>query len=216
MKKRGTPEQRRETPRATEREELAKKWAENRDRHVPPGGPPQLGAESQYFADLRERVSNWNRKISAKGEAIDAKDINGSDVIEVLELAGALTNDPAYREAIKSMRLHRLERGGLRRAFQDLQRRHGHVDDQSSLFDMIETYQFELGLEKAEASGQPVVKESVQRATEHAVAATGFPGASFATVVDTIRHAFEKREQRDADEQQYLAELHGLPWPPAQ
>ena len=199
--------------RDAERRELEARWEENRKRREA-GWPSLTGATDQYSNELCTKVRNWNRKPNKKGKAVDAKDINCDDVMEVLALASALTNDPAYTAAQKAMRLHRLDKGGLRRAFQDLLLRHGHdqVPDLGSPDtvdghpdDVVQQYMGEFGYE-------------FRQAVEHVVANIGMPGTSFADAVDRVRKAyptrdqkaFAKREQREADRRQYLEELHGL------
>lgn len=238
---RGPSKTRRQSPRDEERQRLEARWEKNRMRReagrraelvalsttrtfdaagnqvtMRRHGKRALAAQrahDQYFAELRDRVRNWNRKPAKLGEASesssdvkDAKYINGADVMEVLALASALTNHPAYDAARKAMRLHRLDGGGLRRAFHELQRRHGHnqilnlgssdtVDGRP--YDTVQRYKDEFGY-----------KSDIQ-AIRHIVADTGTPGQSFANAVESARKAYARRERDEAERQQYLEELHG-------
>jgi hypothetical protein len=163
----------------------------------------EIGDMHRNASELEMRVERWNRK---NGRTVDAKDINGSDVVEVLKLAAALTGHPAYLEVIEVMPLHRLKRGGLRRAFVGLQRRHGHIDQTAVALvvrgfgdndSVIEQYMSECGY-------------SFRQAVEHAVADFGVPGHNFGDAVDKTRKAFARRDKLEAEREAYAAELSGL------
>jgi hypothetical protein len=141
-------------------------------------------ATDQYFSEVQAKVQRWNKEIS------------GDDVMEILELALALTNHPAYEAAREAMILHRLHSGGLRRAFQKLQRRH-HEPPEFSCADSVSWY-----MEEAEYG--------LRRAVEHVVADLGIPASSFAGAVEKVRKAYAIREQYKAERRRYLEELHGL------
>ena len=117
-------------------------------------------------------------------------------MIEVLELASRLTNHPAYEAAVKAMRLHRLDRGGLRRALHDLQRRHGHIEPHDYAQPIV-LYMTELDY-------------SYRQAIEHVVASMGIPGHSFSDAVEKVRKAYPKGDLRKKQREQelYLEELH--------
>jgi hypothetical protein len=139
--------------------------------------------DAEHFAELRAKVQNWNRKPSKNGKDEDVKNITGADVMEVLALAFALTNDPAYETAMEAMKLHKLDNGGLRQPFKNLQRRHGH-DQVPTLYapevhDTVQEYMDEFGYE-------------FRQAIDHIVADFGMPGASFKSAVDEARKAYAK------------------------
>ena len=120
--------------------------------------------------------------------------------MEVLNLAFILTNHPAYAAAQKAMILHRLDTGGLKRAFTKLLRRHDEPPELSCVLscepfpDNVSWYMEEYGY-------------PLRRAVEHVVADQGIPGTSFSDAVDKVRKAYAKREQYEADRQRYLKEL---------
>ncbi len=184
-----------------------------------------ITATDKRFAELREKVESWNRRPGKNGDKVaDVKDISGEDVSEILALAYALTNHPAYEEARKAMILHRL-RGGLRQSFKDLQKRHGHhlqqsaisacvvrnVDGYSFIDEIVELHKEDIAAEKPRPLlGHPKARELRRAAVEYLVANLGIPGTSFENAVEMVRKADEMREQLEAQEQQYLEELHGL------
>jgi hypothetical protein len=206
--------ERRQRPRDDERQELEARWEENCKRRK--AGWPPIPADlelfgdntarhtthtfdaqgepvtkelrgmdawknarvmDQYSATLREKVARW----------INRKEISGEDVMEVLGLALALTNHPAYDAARKAMHLHRLDTGGLKRAFRKLQRRHNPLPEDSCA-DCVTWYIDEFGY-------------GLRRAVEHVVADLGIPGTSFADAVDKVRKAYRKHEQHAAERQ---------------
>jgi hypothetical protein len=197
------PPSRRARPREDERRQLAARWEENCKGRKAGSPSDAFQAINEHFAGLRARVQNWNRKpgdVGKDGKVKDVKDISGADVVEVLTLAFALTNDPAYEAARKAMKLHRLDKGGLRSAFVKLQRLHGH-DQVPSLYgldvhDTVREYMDEFGYESLQA-------------IDHIVADVGMPGTSFANAVEKARKAYAKREVYEAERQQYLEELSG-------
>jgi hypothetical protein len=152
-------------------------------------------AINNHSAELCAKVQNWNRKRGKDGKVGDVKDISGEDVIDILEIAGALTNHPAYAAARKALILHRLHRGGLRRAFHKLLHRHGH-DQVPDLNDTVQWYMDEFDYNS-------------RRAIEHVVANMGVSGTSFANAVDKTRKAYAKRERHEVERQKYHEELSG-------
>jgi hypothetical protein len=152
-----------------------------------------IAAHKQHFADLRAKVESWNKETPDK----KAKEISGEDVMEVLDLAFALTNHPAYEAARQAMRLHRLDAGGLRRAFLNLQRRHHDDSPVRCAADSVDWYMDEFGYK-------------FRRAVEQVVASDGVPGTCFDDAVDKVRKAYAKREQHEVEKQRYRAELAGL------
>lgn len=195
---------RRATPPSPKDTELARKSAistlytfdaDGKEMIIPRRGDralAEIAATDKYFAELRTKVEGWNRKRGKNGEHGDAKDINGRDVMEVLALASALTNNPAYEAARKAMRLHRLDKGGLRRAFRNLQRRHGH-DLAPDLSLNVAQYIDQFGYGR-------------RQAIEHVVADLGVPGKTFESAVNRLLKAFARRTERG----RYFKELHGL------
>jgi hypothetical protein len=226
-------ERRRSTPRADERRELAARWEENCKRgkagwaltteelerygdlaqvtsHIlavdaqgktvtvttelrGADARASIAAHKQHLADLRAKVESWNKETPDK----KAKEISGEDVMEVLDLAFVLTNHPAYEAARKALRLHRLDAGGLRRAFLNLQRRHHNDSPVRCAADAIDWYMDEFGYK-------------FRRAVEQVVANEGVPGTCFDDAVEKVRKAYARREQHEAERQQYLEELNGL------
>jgi hypothetical protein len=146
----------------------------------------------QYFAEQLAMVKNWNKKPSGK----DVKEISGDDVMEILKIAGMLTNHPAYAAAREAMILHQLNTGGLRRAFLNLYHRH-HEPPEHWVADSVDFHMEEFGYK-------------FRRAVEHTVATWGIPGASFLDAVDKVRKAYARREQHEAEQQRYFGELAGM------
>jgi hypothetical protein len=135
-------------------------------------GKPMWIAEQEivrYNVELGDKVKSWKNK----------KEISGKDVMEILGLALMLTNDPAYAAARKAMIRHRLDTGGLKRAFSNLHRRH-HEPPERSCTEDISWY----------------LKEgySLTEAAEHVVADHGIPGTTFSSTVDKVRKAYAKRK----------------------
>jgi hypothetical protein len=157
-----------------------------------------INARYQYFAELRARVEGWNKGTPDK----KAKEISGENVMEVLDLAFALTNHPAYEAAREAMRLHRLNKGGVRRAFLNLLRRHHEPPEYSCVLsvepepDSVTWYMEEYGFK-------------LRKAVEYVVASEGIPGASFDDAVEKVRKAYAKHEKHAAEQQRYLSELAG-------
>jgi hypothetical protein len=205
--RRGPPQSRPVRPREDERRQLAARWEENYKRRKAGSPSAAIQAIDEHFAKLRTKVQNWNRKPGKDDKVSDVKDISGADVMEVLALAFALTNDAAYEADREAMRLHRLDKGGLRRAFGNLQKRHGH--DQAPDFyyspDIVDGQQYNIVQQYMDEFGF-----KSRRAIEHVVADLGMQGTSFADAVDKARKAYEKREVHEAERQQYLEELSGL------
>jgi hypothetical protein len=160
----------------------------------------EIEAIDRHFDKLRDKVESWNKKVEGGGRV---REISGEDVMGVLEMASALTNDPAYEAAIRAMRRHRLDIGGLRRSFLDLHRRHVVPAEVSCVLsvepepDPVTRYIEEYGY-------------SVRQAVEHVVADQGINGQSFQSVVDKVLENYAKREQLEAERQRYLNELNGL------
>jgi hypothetical protein len=138
----------------------------------------------RYCIELGNKVRGWKNK----------KEVSGEDVMEILEIALMLTNDPAYAAARKAMIRHRIDIGGLKRGLLNLHRRH-HEPPERFCTERISWY----------------LKEgySLREAAEHVVADEGIPGNSFLDAVDKVRKAYAKREQHEAERQQYLHELGG-------
>jgi hypothetical protein len=149
----------------------------------------------QRIAELQAKVDRWPNR----------KELNGQDIIEVLELAFALTNNPAYRAAQDAMGLHRLDRDGLKRAFVNLLRRHFEPPELSAVADS--------GFEDSPDSVTWFMEEfgyGLREAVEHVVAADGIPGPTFEAAVEKVRKAYSKRKIHSAEREQYLNELSGL------
>jgi hypothetical protein len=213
-------ERRRATPRVDERGELKVRWEENCKRRKA-GWPPTpevrelLGEGLASYVEHRfdeqgnpvtttlrgDRALIASRKLDQDIAKQHTKvkswngEISGKDVMEVLELAGMLTNDPAYDAAQKAMRVHRLNTGGLKRAFLNLLRRH-HERPEYSCIDNVTWYMEEYGF-------------NLRRAVEHVVASQGIPGTSFDDAVDKVRKAYAKRGKHEAERQRYRSELAG-------
>jgi hypothetical protein len=128
----------------------------------------------------------------------------------VLELAASLTNHPAYYAALNAMHLHRLDRGGLRHAFKNLQKRHGH-DDSPSDHSYAPQIGELVGLD-LHAIDENVYKHddgrkcTLLQAIEYVVAIFGVNGDTFESAVKRIQKAYNERDDR----QQYLNELIGF------
>jgi hypothetical protein len=198
-----TPRRRPPSPRKDERQELETRWEESlKRRKAYPS--PYWQAQERYLAELGVKVRKWNRRPTKGGKDVDAKDISGASIMDALNLAFALTNHPAYEAARKAMRLHRLDRGGLRRAFLKLQRRHGH-DQVPCLYGRL----YELDVHDSVQEYMDEFGYKLRQAIEHIVADVGMPGTSFADAVDKARKDYAKREIHDAERQQYLEELSG-------
>jgi hypothetical protein len=142
----------------------------------------------RYMVELGRKVRSWENK----------KEISGKDVMEILGIALMLTNDPAYAAARKAMIRHRLDTGGLKRAFSNLQHRH-HEPPERRCMQSISSY----------------LKEGygLREAFEHVVADEGIPGTSFSNAVDKVRKAYPMRKQHEAERQRYLEELRDPPRP---
>jgi hypothetical protein len=138
----------------------------------------------RYIIELSAKVKSWKNKMA----------ISGGEVMEILGLALMLTNDPAYAAARRAMIRHKLDTGGLKRAFVNLQRRH-HEPPERSCADSVSWY----------------LKEgyTLREAAEHVVANEGIPGNSFSDAVEKVRKAYARREQHEAERQKYLKKLHG-------
>jgi hypothetical protein len=138
----------------------------------------------RYCRELGTKVRGWENK----------KEISGQDVREILGIALMLTNDPAYAAARKAMIRHRIDTGGLKRGLLNLHRRHHeppeHLCTKSISWYLKEGY-------------------SLREAIEYVVAEEGIPGRSFSDAVEKVRKAYAKREQHEAERQQYLNELGG-------
>jgi hypothetical protein len=140
---------------------------------------------------------------------VRAKEISGQDVMAVLEIASMWTNDPAFEAAMQAMRRHRLDAGGLRRGFLALVDRHhtppevacvlSNGFDPDDVTEYIETYKNETGKDC-----------SVRQAVENVVARQGIPGQSFPSVVERVLDNYRRREQIEAEREQYRNERRGL------
>jgi hypothetical protein len=150
-------------------------------------------ARDQRFAELQAKVEAWPNR----------KEIAGEDVMEILGISFALTNNAAYEKAQEAMKLHRLDKGGLARAFKTLQRRHREPPEYSCVMsvepepDNVTWYREEFGY-------------SVREAAAHVAADQGIPGTSFDNAVEKVRAAYARRKQLDAEHHRYLGELSGL------
>jgi hypothetical protein len=115
--------------------------------------------------------------------------------MEILGIALMLTNDPAYAAARKAMIRHRIHTGGLKHGFLKLHRRH-HEPPEHCCADSVSWH----------------IKEgySLREAAEHVAADEGIPGTSFRDAADKVRKAYARREQHEAERQQYLNDLGGL------
>jgi hypothetical protein len=148
-------------------------------------------AVNRHFAKQLETVRKWERKLCDEY------------VMEMLKLATMLTNDPAYESAQKAMIRHRLNKGGLKRAFLKLLDRHHEPPEYACVSstepwpDVVTQYMEERGY-------------GLRKAVEHAVADLGIPGTSFADAVDKVRKAYARRKQHEVERQRYLEELHGI------
>jgi hypothetical protein len=187
----GPMSKRRRSNRADERLELEALWAANCKQRGA-SLPPDWHAIEQHFAEQLTKVNTWNKKPSGK----DVKEISGEDVMEILEIASMLTNHPAYEAARRALMLHRLDRGGLRRAFLKLRRRHAPPPEHAAA-DCVDWYRGEFSY-------------GFRRAVEHVVANLGVPGTSFENAVEKTRKAYTRRAQHKAEQQRYLEQLHGL------
>jgi hypothetical protein len=140
-------------------------------------------AIERHLAKLRDKVENWNKKVDG-GKRV--KEISGEDLMEVLEMASMLTNDPAYEAARQAMRRHLLDAGGLRRSFLALVDRHITPPEVSCVLsvepepDNVTWYIEEYGYNE-------------RQAVEHVVADLGIDGAPFQAVVDRVRPRRRKR-----------------------
>jgi len=152
-------------------------------------------AMDERLAKMRDSVENWNKKVDG-GKRV--KEISGKDVMEVLEIASMLTDNPAFEAARRAMRLYQLDSGGLRRGFLALRDRHIAPPEVACVLsvepepDNVTWYIEEYGYTKL-------------RAIEHVVANQGIPGASFERVVERVGRNYNKRKQLKDKRQQYRA-----------
>jgi hypothetical protein len=171
-------------------------------------------AMNDRLAELGAKVENWNRKRGKEGTVQDlVKNLSGEVVMEILEIAGALTNHPAYEAARKAMVLHRLDTGGLRRAFSKLQRRHGHdrgTPDHLYADDIEALIGQQLHAIDDNVYENDEGECSDLQAVEYVVAMFGIEGETFDSVVKRVHKAYTERAEREAHRQQYLKELVGF------
>jgi hypothetical protein len=183
---------RRSRPREDERSELEQRWKENFERRKRERETPLWDEFDRRFAEQRSKVKGWKLEI------------RGEDVMEVLELAFMLTNNPAYESARKAMVLHRLHKGGLKRRFFRSAQSPPPAGRIACIWPDADDWPNPMT--------QYVVEEGygVTRAAEHVVASLGLPGTCFSDAVDKLRKAYAKREKIEAERQRYSNELHGL------
>jgi hypothetical protein len=157
-----------------------------------------MRAHDRYLAELQAKVVAWpNRKA-----------ISGADVMEILKLCFELTNHPAYEAARKAMILHRLDRRGLKQAFNRLQRRHhappevscvvgSGLEDLGGEPDCVTWFMEEFGYSKREA-------------VEHAAASWGIPAPTLEKAAEKVRQAYAKRHILRREQEQYWNEIQGV------
>jgi hypothetical protein len=133
----------------------------------------------RYNIESGIKVRRWKNK----------KEFSGKDVMEILGIALMLTNDPAYAAAREAMIRHRIHTGGLKHGFLKLHRRH-HEPPEHCCADSVSWH----------------IKEGyrLREAAEHVAADEGIPGTSFRDAADKVRKAYARREQHEAERQQYL------------
>jgi hypothetical protein len=168
-------------------------------------------AMNDRLAELCAKVQNWNRRRGKGGKVQDVvKNLSGEVVMEILEIAGALTNDPAYEATRKAMILHRLDTGGLRSAFGKLLRRHGHdqgTPDHLYADDIEALIGQQLHAIDDDVYENDEGESSDLQAVEYVVAMFGIEGETFDSVVARVHKAYKERGQHEARRQQYLNEL---------
>jgi hypothetical protein len=177
-------------PREEELAKLRALWRVNRNRRDIFGLPLWWSPDGQQAQQLA-KVRDWKNK----------KNISGKDVIEILEIAGTLTKHPAYQAAQDALVLHRLHRGGVKRALLKLHDRHVEPPE------IIATYTVDIYMKER---GYPF-----RRAVEHVVAEFSVPGTSFDSAVDKVRKAYGKlkkggelnRDKYHAERMEYFAQL---------
>jgi hypothetical protein len=182
-------------------------------RIIEAGGskPISLQEKREDASKLRQEINQRSTKLRARLDAWEnKKDITARDVMEILDLAFALTNNPAFKAAQEAMTRHWLDRGGLRRG--GLKR----------MFARVRRFHHEPP-ERSCAAGIPPEPDNVswymetfdynaRQAAEHVVAHEGIPGTSFDGAVENVLRARKPKNQKayEDERQQYWNDVYGI------